>query len=137
MSISNAGLDNLPRLPGELGRLSNAGGDRAPNLSKELSASVSVSTHEEYASWGEGDGALGNGSCAEEERKTGAFTESALTMARLRLPNMELGFEEDGFFGIDVRNLIIGNEIARGAFGVVHLGRLLPGEQSGAFWLWV
>ncbi|CAN0454306.1 unnamed protein product, partial [Laminaria digitata] len=70
---------------------------------------------------------------ATVETVTGPFTDTALVMARLRLPNMELGFEEDGFFGIDVRSLIIGKEIARGAYGVVHEGVLLdsnPSEES-------
>lgn len=51
-------------------------------------------------------------------------------MARLRLPNMELGFEDEGLFGIDVRRLIIGREIARGAFGVVHEAELLEEVPS-------
>lgn len=63
----------------------------------------------------------------------GPFSESSLEMARLRLPNMELGFEDESFFGIDVRRLIIGREIARGAFGVVHEAVLLdhvPSEED-------
>lgn len=64
----------------------------------------------------------------------GPFTQTSLEMARLRLPNMELGFDDEGFFGIDVRRLIIGREIARGAFGVVHEAVLLedvPTEEDG------
>lgn len=69
----------------------------------------------------------------EKSRSGGPFSESALEMARLRLPNMELGFEDEGFFGIDPRRLIIGREIARGAFGVVHEAVLLehPSENEG------
>lgn len=120
-------LDSFPRLHGDLNRLSSTGGERAPALSKE----ASVSTAEEYMGWSEGEG----GTPAGGEQKTGPFTDSALVLARLRLPNMELGFEEDGFFGIDVRSLIIGREIARGAYGVVHEGVLLQqrreAEQPG------
>lgn len=130
-------LDGIPRLHGnDLGRLSTGGGDRAPALSKE----ASVSTAEEYLGWSEGEGGTAAGE--EQHQNTSSFADSALVMARLRLPNMELGFEEDGFFGIDVRSLIIGQEIARGAYGVVHEGVLLEqkleeggpdDDQSGAY----
>ena len=85
---------------------------------------------------GEEDGEEGEGE-GEEDKAVGPFTDTCLEMARLRLPHMELGFEEDGFFGIDVRSLIIGREIARGAYGVVHEGKLLrsrpkdEGEDEG------
>lgn len=129
MSMVGPGLDSIPRLHGtDLGRLSTGGGDRAPALSKE----ASVSTAEEYMGWSEGEGGTAVGE--EQHRNVSSFSDSALVMARLRLPNMELGFEEDGFFGIDVRSLIIGREIARGAYGVVHEGVLLEpklAEEGG------
>ena len=86
----------------------------------------------------EGEGAAeedddGPQESGEEEKAVGPFSDTCLEMARLRLPHMELGFEEDGFFGIDVRSLIIGREIARGAYGVVHEGKLvLPRPKDGA-----
>lgn len=102
--------------------------DRIVALPTEPSGSVSEE-------WSEGEGvgaAAAAVAAAEEEPVSGPFTDTALVMARLRLPNMELGFEEDGFFGIDVRSLIIGKEIARGAYGVVHEGVLLdnPSEKA-------
>lgn len=133
----------------EYGRLSSGGasggGERTPGLSNDPSVS---STAEEGTGWNEGDdggstdGRDGVGSGDGGLKPAGPFTETSLEMARLRLPHMELGFEEDGFFGIDVRSLIIGREIARGAYGVVHEGKLLhsqakeegveDGETSGA-----
>lgn len=136
LSIGGPSFDTFPRLQGDLGRFSSTGGgERATTLSKE----PSVSTAEDGTAWSEGEG--GGAASVIEDRKVGPFTDSALVMARLRLPNMDLGFEEDGFFGIDVRSLIIGKEIARGAYGVVHEGTLLQqrpkdeavedGNQSG------
>eukprot|EP00752_Nemacystus_decipiens_P005914 g5345.t2 len=73
----------------------------------------------------------GGGEDEDEEHKgAGPFTDTCLEMARLRLPHLELGFEDDGFFGIDVRSLIIGREIARGAYGVVHEGKLLQSRPK-------
>lgn len=120
-------LDSLPVLHGEINRLSSGGSEKI--TAKE----PSVCTVEEYLGWGEGgDGEPlvppsgdGDGDGVGDS-KEGAFTDSALMMARLRLPNMDLGYEVDGFFGIDVRSLIIEKEIARGAFGVVFEGLLLP-----------
>ncbi|CAM9194225.1 unnamed protein product, partial [Hapterophycus canaliculatus] len=122
---------HLPR-KAEYGRLSSGGAsggaERTPGLSKDPSV---CSTAEEGICWNEGvDGASpegrdGVGSGHGEMKPAGPFTETSLEMARLRLPHMELGFEEDGFFGIDVRSLIIGREIARGAYGVVHEGKLI------------
>lgn len=75
-------------------------------------------------------GEEGEGGEGDDDKAVGPFTDTSLEMARLRLPDMELGFEEDGFFGIDVRSLIIGREIARGAYGVVHEGKLLPSRPK-------
>lgn len=133
--MAGPSLDSLPRLQGDLARLSSGNGERPPALSQE----PSVSTAEEYMGWSEGEG----GAAAGGEQRTGPFSDSSLVMARLRLPNTELGFEDDGFFGIDVRSLIIGREIARGAYGVVHEGVLLKerpkqgdGDQSGVCCAW-
>eukprot|EP00904_Undaria_pinnatifida_P008713 jgi/Undpi1/4972/HiC_scaffold_19.g08324.m1 len=129
MSIGVPSFDSFPRLQSDLGRFSTGGGmDRIVALPTEPSGSVSEE-------WSEGEGvgaAAAAVAAAEEEPVSGPFTDTALVMARLRLPNMELGFEEDGFFGIDVRSLIIGKEIARGAYGVVHEGVLLdnPSEKA-------
>lgn len=132
----------------DYGRLSSGGtsggAERTPGLSKDPSVS---SNAEEGTSWhdaedgGFPDGRDGVGGEDGEVKPAGPFTETSLEMARLRLPHMELGFEEDGFFGIDVRSLIIGREIARGAYGVVHEGKLLDshvkdegvedGEEAG------
>lgn len=124
-------LDSLPVLHGEINRLSSGGSEKI--TAKE----PSVCTVEEYLGWGEGgdgeplvapsgDGDGDGDGDGVGGSKEGAFTDSALMMARLRLPNMDLGYEVDGFFGIDVRSLIIEKEIARGAFGVVFEGVLLP-----------
>lgn len=99
------------------------------------------------SSWKDGDDGETCGDMREGQEEDGEgagfgpFTETCLEMARLRLPHMEMGFEGDGYFGIDVRSLIIGREIARGAYGVVHEGKLLrsqpkdegvgDGERSG------
>lgn len=126
------GFDNFPRLQSDLGRLSTGVVDRIVSLPTEPSGSAG----EEHAGWSEGEGSISAAAAAAAaavEPVTGPFTDTALVMARLRLPNMELGFEEDGFFGIDVRSLIIGKEIARGAYGVVHEGVLLdscPSEEN-------
>lgn len=115
------------------------GADRNIGLSENPSI---ASTAEEGVNFteGEDDGPVERGDEDDEDKAVGPFTETSLEMARLRLPHMELGFEEDGFFGIDVRSLIIGREIARGAYGVVHEGKLHPsprdasvedGEQAG------
>ncbi|CAM9112939.1 unnamed protein product [Scytosiphon promiscuus] len=127
---------HVPR-KAEYGRLSSGGtsggGERTPGLSKDPSVS---STAEEGVGWNEGDGGGspdgldGVGGGGDGMKPAGPFTETSLEMARLRLPHMELGFEEDGFFGIDVRSLIIGREIARGAYGVVHEGKLLPAHSN-------
>lgn len=87
------------------------------------------------SSWNDGDDGGTSGDVGGEEEDgegmgPGPFTEACLEMARLRLPQMESGFEEDGFFGIDVRSLIIGREIARGAYGVVHEGKLLCSQPK-------
>lgn len=134
----------------EHGRFSSGtsgGGDRTPVLSNN--PSVASTAEAGVVGWKEGDGGGtageggGEGEGEEDGEGTapGPFTDTSLEMARLRLPHMELGFEQDGFFGIDVRSLIIGREIARGAYGVVHEGKLLrsrpkddgvdDGEQSG------
>ena len=134
MSVGVPSFDSFPRLQSDLGRLSTAGIDRIVSLPTEPNGS----TGEEYAGWSEGEGSSSamaadtTGAAAAAEPVSGPFTDTALVMARLRLPNMELGFEEDGFFGIDVRSLIIGKEIARGAYGVVHEGVLLdsPSEEN-------
>lgn len=127
MSMGGAHLDSLPRLQGgDSASRFSSGGPVGPPLSKE----PSVSTAEEYLGWSEGEGGGAVSVAADQQQqhqhqRSGPFTDSSLVMARLRLPNMELGFEEDGFFGIDVRSLIIGREIARGAYGVVHEAVLL------------
>lgn len=129
------------------GGTSGGGGDRIAALSNN--PSVASAAEVGVTSWKDGDdggvsGDVGGG--LEEDGEgigPGPFTDTCLEMARLRLPQMELEFEENGFFGIDVRSLIIGREIARGAYGVVHEGKLLrsrpkdegvdDGEQSGMY----
>lgn len=132
------------------GRFSSGGGsggvERSPALSKDPSL---ASAGESGAGWNDGDGegtageeegpegegeGEGEGEEGGEDKAAGPFTDTCLELARLRLPHIELGFEEDGFFGIDVRSLIIGREIARGAYGVVHEGKLLrsrPKDEEG------
>ncbi|CAM9132486.1 unnamed protein product, partial [Choristocarpus tenellus] len=54
------------------------------------------------------------------------FTEKASLLALARLPKLqEFCFDKDGSFGIDARRLVVGREIARGAYGVVHEAVLL------------
>ncbi|CAM9304611.1 unnamed protein product, partial [Ectocarpus fasciculatus] len=136
-----AGL-HLARKP-EHNRFSSGGTSVGADRNPVLSDPSIASTGEEGVGLteGEDDSPAERGDEDEEDKAVGPFTETSLEMARLRLPHMELGFEEDGFFGIDVRSLIIGREIARGAYGVVHEGKLHPsrprdasvedGEQAG------
>eukprot|EP00903_Cladosiphon_okamuranus_P011376 g10722.t1 len=143
MGIIPGGFHQITRKV-DHGRFSSGGGsggiEQTPVLSKDPSL---ASAGESGAGWndGGGEGATGDEEGRQEaeaegqegegeveggeEKATGPFTDTCLEMARLRLPHMEQGFEEDGFFGIDVRSLIIGREIARGAYGVVHEGKLL------------
>lgn len=121
----------MPRLQNDF-RRSSAGVERAePLLANDPSNS---SKSEEVAAWSENEVSVSGAGGGVQEKNTGPFTQTSLEMARLRLPNMELGFDDEGFFGIDVRRLIIGREIARGAFGVVHEAVLLedvPTEEDG------
>ncbi|CAM9220722.1 unnamed protein product [Ectocarpus sp. 4 AP-2014] len=142
MTIGPTGGLHLARKP-EHNRFSSGGTSVGADRNIGLSENPSIaSTAEEGVNLieGEDDGPVERGDEDEEDKAVGPFTETSLEMARLRLPHMELGFEEDGFFGIDVRSLIIGREIARGAYGVVHEGKLHPsprdasvedGEQAG------
>lgn len=134
MTLGPTGGLQLARKP-EHNRFSSGGTSVGVDRNIVLSKDPSIaSTAEEGVGLteGEDDGPAEREGEDEEEKAVGPFTETSLEMARLRLPHMELGFEEDGFFGIDVRSLIIGREIARGAYGVVHEGKLHPSRPRGA-----